>query len=493
MALKKLKLELQGAAADSLILTFVKVVTAVLGLLLTKLLSSQFTLQEYGTYSQAMLIVSTITSISVLGLTDATNFFYNAADDETQKQKNIATVFGLQYIIGTTAAIIVMFLSAPIIEFFDNDQLKQVIYFAAWMPLLENLLPMLQVLFVSIGKAKLIAVRNFIISLARLLIVVLACFVTNDIKTIFVLLLVLDIIQVAYFMGSLSKLRFQIRIFDFRKSLVPAILKFSIPMAIYVLTNALSRDIDKYVISYFTNTETLAIYTNAAKGLPFDLLTASFLTVMIPIITRQIRSEKYEEAQITFKSYLRVGYITTWPLVAGAIVVAKELMLFFYDKKYLPGLSVFIIYRFVDMTRFANTSLVLAAKGKTKILMYCSLISLGAHLVFNVISFKMFGMIGPAITTLAFTLCLTLALVVLGAREINTNIVKLFNLKEVSLIVVELLAIGGICYTLKMFLYSVISSSIIVLMLIYCTFILIMLALNWKRIFECLHIISVLK
>lgn len=73
---------------------------------------------------------------------------------------------------------------------------------------------------------------------------------------------------------------------------------FSIPMAIYVLTNSLTRDIDKYVISAFADTETLAIYTNASKILPFDMLTASLITVLIPIITRLINQKNMEKRKM---------------------------------------------------------------------------------------------------------------------------------------------------------------------------------------------------
>lgn len=484
---------MKGAATDSILLTFVKAVTVVLGLLVTKLLSTQFSLHEYGTYSQAMLVVSTVTSLSILGLTDATNYFYNATDNEELRQKKLATVFGLQYIIGSICAICVMLLYAPIIRYFNNEQLKSLIMFVAWMPLFENLLPMLQVLFVSIGKAKLIAVRNLIVSCFRLIIVIVACFVTQDIKTIFIILLLLDIVQVVYFMYVFGKIRFPIRLVLFRKKLIPGILKFSFPMAVYILTNALTRDIDKYIISYFTNIETLAIYTNAAKVLPFDLVTASFMTVLIPIITRQISAKNYGAALTTLKAYLSLGYLTTWIFAFGAVIVAKELMIFLYDAKYLPGLGVFIIYLFVDMIKFANTSLILTARGKTRTLMICSLVSLVLNFALSIIAYKVFGMIGPAVTTLVITFGLTIVLLLIGAREIHSNFFTLFEWRDMLVVILELLIVGTVTYIVKIALYRVILSSTVVLVMTYALFICVMLLLNKKRILSSLRAINKLK
>ena len=493
MQLQTISHKLKGAAADSLILTFVKVVTAVLGLLTTKLLSTQFSLSEYGTYSQAMLLASTITSVSILGLTDATNYFYNSADDEERKRQNIATVFGIQYIIGIFCGLLVCIAQAPIIQYFRNEELYKIIIFAAWMPIFNNLIPMLQVLFISIGKAKTIAIRNFMVSLLRLGFVALASFVTRNIRTVFVLLLILDIAQVVYFYISFSKNGFRIKLRDFRCKLVGPILNFSIPMAVYVFTSALSRDIDKYVISYFSDTQTLAIYTNAAKVLPFDMLAAAFLTVLVPIVTRQVRSENYTDAQKTLKAYLRVGYLATWILVVGAIVNAKEMMLLLYDKKYLSGLSVFVVYLFVDMFRFANMSLILAAKGKTKTLLKWSLISLVVNAALNVVTYLTVGIIGPALSTLVVTIGLMLIYLSISAKEISTSIKELFDWREVITEIVQLLVIGSIALVIKKLLYMFISSYVIVLLLNYVMFCGVMMLLNKPRLADCLKIINQLK
>lgn len=491
--LRQLSSKFHGAASDSILLTFVRVITAVLGLLVTKLLSMHFSLHEYGTYSQAMLIVTTATSISILGLTNAVNYFYNAAAREEDKERYVCTIFSIQYCIGIFCAIIIIAIQIPIITYFKNDDLKNILFLVAWLPLLQNLIPMLQVLFVSIGRAKLIAGRNFVISVARLCIVLIACYVTNSIRTIFIILLLLDIVQVAYFMWAFSRSNFRISVKQFDKSLLKPVLSFSIPMAVYVLTNELARDIDKYVISFFSDTSTLAIYTNAAKLLPFDLITQSFITVLVPIVTRQIASKDYDEAQITFRAYLRLGYVATWIVAFGVVVNAKEAMLFLYDPKYLPGLSVFIVYLFVDMIKFANTSLILTAKGKSKTLMICSLSALGANFILNIILFKLLGILGPAIATLIITFGLVTVLLVLGGKEIQTSIFGLFNWKEMAIVAAELIVVGCGCYFLKGILYSFVNSSVIILVVNYAIYIIIMLLLNKKRILDCFKTINRMK
>lgn len=490
--MKRLRLG-NGAATNSVLLTFVQVITTLLGLIVTKLLSVNFSLEEYGTYSQALLVTTTVTSLSILGLTNATNYFYNRTSDETQQEIFLSTIFTIQYVVGTICGILVIVFRGGIAQYFANDRLKNILIIVAFTPFLTNLIQMYQTLFVSIGKAKVIAIRNLFVSLIRLITVIIACYVLNNIVTVLMVILGLDIIQVAYFSILFTKYRHPIRIKNARSDLISEILHFSIPMAIYVLTNSLSRDIDKYVVSAFSNTETLAIYTNAAKVLPFDMLTASLITVLVPIITRYINSKQHIEAQKVFKLYLRVGYILTCTFVGGAIAVSKQLMLFLYDTKYLVGLPIFIVYLFIDMIRFANVTTILSGAGKTRILMSISVSMLLANSILNVIAFKTVGLIGPALVTLILTMAMTLVLLHFGAREIKCTIKSLFDFKEIGLIAFEILAFGIGAHFLSNALMKLGVSYVINLIISYGMYIIAMCSANSKRIIGCLKALNAFK
>lgn len=474
-----------GAATNSIMLTFVQVITTVFGLIVTKLLSVHFSLQEYGTYSQALLVANTVTSLSILGLTNATNYFYNRTNEEREQRQYIATIFSIQYVIGITCGISIILLRSKISSYFNNPDLNKYLLIVAFTPFLGNLIAMFQTLFVSIGKAKVIALRNFVVSVVRVITVVVACFIIRDIVTVVFVVLFMDIVQVLYFYLLFTKYKSPIHVFDSRAFLVKEILVFSIPMSVYVLTNSLSRDIDKYVISAFANTETLAVYTNAAKILPFDMLTASMITVLIPIITRMINRKEYGEAQDVFKLYLRIGYVLTFIFVGGAIAVSKDLMLFLYDEKYLSGLPVFIIYLVVDMIRFANVTTILSGAGKTKILMVISVTTMALNAIFNVIGYKVLGIVGPALVTLILTIGMTIALLHFGAREIHTRIIKLFNFREIGVIGVQIVCVGFATYLLSTFLSQKQIPYVLSLVLCYGIYIVVLGLLNYRRAIEC--------
>lgn len=489
----KFKLLSQGASGDSFFLIFVRLVTLVLGLLITRVLSGHFSLQEYGTYSQVMLLVTTISSVTILGMMDGVNFFFCKEKDETKRNSYISTIFFLQYVVSIIVSITVLVCSVPISKYFGNDSLRPLILFAAILPVAQNTISLLQIMFIAIGKAKLIAIRNLAISILKLVAVVLACYVFDSIAIVFLCQVITDVFQVLYFIFVLNKNNCKINIFKFDKSLIKEILKYCIPMAMFAVIKSLNRDSDKFVISFFTDTETLAIYTNASKLLPFDIIMTSFCTVLLPYITRYIANKTYEKGQVVYKSFLELSYITTTILALGAICVAPELMRFLYTEKYTSssfGLTVFIIYILVDIVSVLTITMILSAAGKTKTIMLASIIPFVFNIILNIILFLGLAEIGPALATFIVTIVQGIVMLSLGAKELQTNIFKMFDFKYLIYFLIEV----GICFVLAYMLRNLLLSMqlhyMVVLLVVCFLFGGILLLLNLRRLIKNLRIIN---
>lgn len=420
---------------------FVRMVTLVFGLLITRVLSGHFSLQEYGTYSQILLLSTTIANMTTLGMIDGINFFFCKEKNEQTRNAYISTIFFLHYLISSIVSLSVLACTVPLAKYFDNESIKPLMIFAVVLPILHNSIALLQVMFVATGKAKVIAIRNLLVSIIKLLAVVLACYVFDNIVVVLFSQLITDALQVVYFFAVLRKKDCKINIFHFDKHLIKEILVYCIPMAMFVVIKSLNRDSDKFVISFFTDTETLAVYTNASKLLPFDIVMTSFCTVLLPYITRYIANKKYEMTQALYKSFLELSYIATTILAMGAVCVAPELMRFLYTEKYASydfGVYVFIIYILVDVLSVLNITLILSAAGKTKTILFASIGTFFANIFLNIGSFFAFGEVGPALATLLVTLVQGIVILSLGAKEIKTNILKLFDKKYLLFFILQI-------------------------------------------------------
>ena len=102
------------------------------------MLSQYLSASDYGTYSQVLLIVSTVSSLTIFGMMDSVNFFYSSARNETERENSIATMFTMQCVISTVAGGIVLALSMPLCAYFDNPKLRNLLLFAAALPMLAR-------------------------------------------------------------------------------------------------------------------------------------------------------------------------------------------------------------------------------------------------------------------------------------------------------------------------------------------------------------------
>lgn len=476
----------KGNSGNSILLAIVKAFTTLSGILSTMIVSHALSLQVYGTYSQTVLIVTTATNLSALGLVDAVNYFYNRSASEEKQKKYINTIFGLQCMSGLIAGAVILVSAKQLTQYFKNPMLYGYLWLIALRPLFSNLNVSLQYLQVSIGKAKSVAIRNAAFAVVRLVVFAIVAYWVQDITIILAAFLIFEIFITLFFGWSFIKEKFLINPLHVDLSKIREIFSYSIPMGIYVLTNSLCRDIDKMLIGGWCTTEQYAIYANCATLLPFDIVTASFLTVLIPILTRYFGTKDYEHGRLLFKNYLRIGYFTSFSFTAACMLLSHEMILFLYGDKYLSGNIIFILYTMVDMVKFANMSIVLSANGQTKTLMVCSAGSLVANTILNVLFYRMFGLIGPAIATVVVTVGLTFILAQMSANALKTTIVKLLDWKEIIIFIVELVVVGGACSAFRVFFTVMRVNTIITLIVVAGIYIGAMLFINRKKLSEAM-------
>ena len=77
---------------DSIFLAITKLFTTTVGIISTMILSKMLSLQMVGTYSAANTITSLLISLSILGLADGCNYFFNKTIDEKKQKEYVDTI-----------------------------------------------------------------------------------------------------------------------------------------------------------------------------------------------------------------------------------------------------------------------------------------------------------------------------------------------------------------------------------------------------------------
>ncbi len=383
---------------DAIRLTLSKIVTLCITLATTMLLSRFRSFQEYGTYSQLLLVINLVSSLLMLGLPNSINFFLARA--ETQEERK--SFLSIYYILSTGISLIiglVLVLAIPLIElYFKNNTIRTFYYFLALYPWTSIVSSSVENVLVVYKKT-----RNLIVYRIAYSASVLACvLVVQWLGLGFDAYMIAFIAVNAFFTLVVYRISFRLSggfVLGFDKELVRAIFTFSIPMGLASVVGTLNTEIDKLLIGYLMNTEQLAIYTNAAKELPLSIVAASITAVLLPHLTRMVKKEKAKEAIVLWGYATELALIVMSVIIFGVFTYAEEAMTFLYSAKYLPGVSVFRIYTLTLLLRITYFGIVLNAYGQSKKIFYCSIISLVLNVILNPLFYWAFGMIGPAIAT----------------------------------------------------------------------------------------------
>jgi len=474
--------KLSGASFDAIRLMFVKVLTMVLGFAITRLLSEFLPVHDYGTYSQIMLVVTTVSSLTILGMMDGVNYYHCSETDPEKREQYVSTLFAMQCIVSVFAGMIVFLLGGALCRSFDNADIKKYLLFAAVLPLLQNVVAMLQLLLVSVGKSGVLALRNLLVSALRLVVVVLVVTTVQSIQIVFLFALVLDSVQVWLLILFLRNYKCKISIKSVNVCLIEEILQYCIPLAIFISLKSLNRDLDKYLIGFWTDTGTLAVYANASKALPFDVIMHAFFTVLIPEITRQIATKNFNEAAYTYRIFLEIGYMATIVPCFAALAASPQLMQLLYSEKYLSGLPVFCIYILVDMLQSTNITLILSAAGRTKLLVLLGGGMLAVNALLNAVLYQAFGVCGPALATLIVTLTMGILLLSFGARELHVRLRDLFNIPFLGTFMMENVLILWALVQFRRYLASSNVPYYFTLIIICAIYVAVFAALHGKRL-----------
>lgn len=489
------KINLKGASWDSMFLAFAKVLTILFGLISAKILSTGLTLTEYGTYSQANLVSSIGASVILLGLVDALNYYFNRKDetDENLRKKIVNTVFFCEIAVGIILAAAILLGRNLVVSYFDNPAVLVLLPIVSVLPVFANLIYFYKVLLVGVGRAKVMSFFSLILVLVRIAAVYLAVYTVKNLLLIYAVILFMDIAQITVYEIILRRQGRGVNPLRISPSHIKPIFAYGLPMGIYAITSALSRDIDKLVIGRMGGTEELAIYTNCSKILPFDIIVTSFAMVLIPYIYGRVTEGKKEESAELFSSYLKVGYYSVWTLGTMVLITPETMISFLYADAYVAGTSVFVLYIFDSMLRFASVHLILTAAGKAKRVMGYSIFAMVLNLILNIVFYYLWGMVGPAIATLISALIYTLLILRATVRTIEARWSDVFRLKEVIPFVIALAATWAVAGLINRLLCHLGLHAYLSMILSMAVFGLTILALFFKKIFAVLKKINSFK
>lgn len=411
---------------DTAVLTLNNVLTLVTGMVGAKIMAVVFTRNEYGLNVQVNMTAGILLAFFTMGLPDSPNYFLPSAKTNLAKREFVSQLYTIYNIIGLIASIVIFFLFGDIVKYFNNPELARcmpIIIFLPWIRLIGSAYGGIMV---SQGRVKEVAhfgiIRTFI-SIGVLAILWFARI--SIVQLIYINFFVELLFSILMFFLSF-RLVGGMNFFTFNFALLKKIFKFAFPLGLAGLVGTLSIETSRLFVSYYSNTEQLALYTNMSKELPLNFITTSFIAVLFPQITKLIKNHEEQKALKLWGYVIEFSCIIMFFGIAVLIVFSREIILLLYSEKYIEGQPIFIVFALLLITRITYFGMILNAKGMTKFIFFSSLTALLLNIVFNYIFYHIIGTIGLALGTLLSTVIILILQLIFTSKVINVGFPKVF-------------------------------------------------------------------
>jgi O-antigen/teichoic acid export membrane protein len=194
----------------------------------------------------------------------------------------------------------------------------------------------------------------------------------------------------------LLKVVFEFGKIEWRSELMSNYLKLSIPLILYALLSGFPTIFDSWVVGWFYDDKsTFAIFRYGARELPLTIALANALSMaMIPVIAKQHNNTFTELKKKTLNLFHWLFPLSIILMLTSAWWFPKV-----FNPDFLESASVFNVFLLVIISRFIFPQTILIALGKTKMILYISILETILNIILSVIFVQHFGLVGIAFGT----------------------------------------------------------------------------------------------
>lgn len=432
-------------------LTGSKFVTMFISLLSGMLLARFRTVNEYGTYSQMLIVITLAVSFFTFGLPASSNFFLARADTEEERSRFLSVFYTLNTVLCILIGII-LFASIPLIEkYFNNIAIHSFAYFLAIYPWAKITIDTISNVLVVYGKTKKLMLINFLVSIVALVSILLTQLLGWTFHEYVLSFFVGNILIAFWIYTIVFKLESNFS-FHFDRELTYSIATYSVPIGLAVLVSTINVEVDKLMIGGLLGTESLAYYAVAGKELPLSLVGSTLTTLLMPVLTKKIRDGHNKEVISIWGISIQLSFILSCFFTTMCISYAPQIISILYSEKYLPGVNIFRIYSLILLLKTTYWGIVLNALGKTQLILKASLVSLCINVLLNYLFFIIFGFIGPAMASIFSIAVVALFQLYLTSVLLGVSLHHLLPWKKLTFILFINILWGGFSYVILNYL-----------------------------------------
>lgn len=406
-------------------------------------------IDEYASYSQVLLVTSTLYPIVSLGIGSGMIVFFN----EDKKHNFNIVLNGIVNVtlIALLCYVCLFLFSSQLNELFNNQLVWHYLSFFFFSIILQISGDLLFNYLIFNEQSKSASFLVVISNMLRLGAIFLAIYYKKDVGYIFVFQLIALTLSVLIYFVLIYFTYLKSWYFQYNLSLNRKMIVVSVPLALTSIIGILLLQTDGYIINGFLGKIEFAYYRTGAIEIPFlSTIYASISLIFLPEFKKLVSQDEWSRVIELKRKLILNSAIIIYPFILVAIFFGEELITFYLGKDFLQSAIVFIMYNLILFIRVNDYSDILILNKKSHIifLIYCFAFAL--NLILSLVLVQIWGMIGPLIATVSSIFVIAYLQLYFTTKILHTRIAYFCNLYRVLVILIfDILSINllyAICY-----------------------------------------------
>lgn len=264
----------------------------------------------------------------------------------------------------------------------------------------------------------------------------------------------------AYSLIEINKLDKSAPLID--KNILLAQIRYSAPFGIAVIVNTIILRIDKLVsISYLSIVE-YASYSVAFFGVPgIQQIFDSLGQVIIIKLVEAINIDDKKSVLHIFRQFALKTFSFTIPIVIIVCYYAKKIIVFLFSEKYIDAVPLFQLYLISFIFGMFGAGILLRASGKTKLTLYAYIITAIIIIPATYLMIPKFGVWGAMSTALLGSFLPRLFMMIMEMRVFKFTLAEYIPWRNLLMImVVSIIAVLPLILVDIFFTYNILVSAI---------------------------------
>lgn len=222
-------------------------------------------------------------------------------------------------------------------------------------------------------------------------------------------------------------------------SFVQEHLKLGAPLILATFLSGSAQFVDGFIVTYYFDEETFAVFRYGARELPLAMLMANALsTAMLPDFAN--KSQLKLNLQKLKKSVTRLSHFL-FPVTALLLLISHPVFPVIFNPKFAESATIFNIYLLIIISRLLLPQTLLNGLQISKPIMNAALLELILNVSLSLILVRFFGISGIAFATFVAYLFEKIYLSVVVKKKLNVSLseyipVKIYSVYSATILVV---------------------------------------------------------